>query len=161
MEREKQGPVRPHVAYSEIFDTIDGHKDISFEERIQVKAIDIMVEALMTEPNFQKFFGGFTLGDKARLTDKRNPNYGEDLLMSVHTPEEFFVIVDYNYKPEIDDKGMAVGNGLMHRWGEKMSEIAQTAEKDLADEVEAKSMVRELIRSKAIALDLDTEPTLV
>lgn len=152
---------RPGVAYSEIFDTIDGHKDITYEERIQVKAIDIMVEALSAEPDLQRTFGGFTLGDKSRLTDRRNPDYGRDLLMSVHTPDEFFETVETNNKVDINDNGMAVENGLMHRWAERMAMIAQPLDGDLPDEVEAKGLVRELLVRQEKAFDLETEPALV
>ncbi len=152
---------RPKVAYSEIFDTIEGHKDISYEDRIQVKALDIMVEAIRHEPGLVDQFDNFTLGDKSRLTDKRNPNYGRDLLMSVHTPDEFFVRVFDRAKVNIDENGWAIGTGLMKRWGQAMESIAEESDSDQLDEVEAKKLVRRLLVVEEKVFALDTVPSLV
>lgn len=132
---------RPSVPYSEIFERIDGHEGLSMEERLQVKAIDIMVEALMNEENIEGSFGGLTLGDSSRLTSEADPNYQQDLLWGVHTPSEFFKAVTDNVSSEGFDQG------LLARWRDKMGEIAIPVARDLPDEAKAKKLVRDLLNN--------------
>ena len=137
---------RPQIPYSEIFDTIDGHERISYEDRIQVKAIDLMVDAIIHDEDIEKAFSGHTLGNQSRLTNRRDPNYQKDLLWHVHTPEDFLEAVDREaVSVEIDENGHVTDSGLIQRWGERLSLLAQPIEKDLPDEAQAKTLVRELL----------------
>lgn len=145
---------RPRVPYSEIFNTIDGHKDISYADRVQVKAIDLMFDALLTETNIEDDFPGYTLGDRSRLTDQTNPNYGRDLLMSIHTPREFYAGVIRNaVSIRVDDNGNVVEGGFLPKWGESMSRITREVQGESPDEAEAKQIVRDLLKEEKLIFE--------
>lgn len=142
---ERLPGARPRVPYSEIYDRIDGHDHITYEERIQVKAIDIMVEALLKQEDRDKVFDGYTVCDKSRLTNHNDPDYGSDLLMGVHTPQEFLDHVIHNEMVEVGHDNILRDSGFMDRWGTSMREIAKPEERDLPDEAKAKKLVRDLL----------------
>ena len=155
---------KPRVPYSEIFHTIDGHIEMSYEDRIQVKAIDIMVDALLNEANLDDDFSGFTLGNQSRLKDKRDPNYGKDLLMSVHTPQQFYnMVLGRAVSIKFDENGQVVDRGFLENWESKMSQIAVESPGDLQDDKEAKELVRTTLENNRSSERRPTtgEPVLV
>lgn len=145
---------RPHTPYSKVINHVVGHESLTYEEQIQIKAIDIMVSALK-QCDFEGRFGGFTTGDSARLTNRQDPNYGKDLLWGVHTPEEMFVATLVN--ATLDDHT----DGFINDWGTKMAEISQEDPDDNSDTARAKKHIRELLEKEKQHFDVDPEEAFV
>lgn len=143
IEKEKQSEEAiPKVAYSETIYNVKGHRELTMEERVQFKAIDIMVDALSEEPEIEGIFGGLTLANSARLTDENDPNYKKDLLWHIHTPEEFFEKVLDEASEESKD------GGLLNRWEERMRDFARPnmpRDNDVPDQARAKKLVRDFL----------------
>lgn len=149
------------VNYSEIISGVVGHDKLTPDQRIDIRAVDLMVDALKDDGDFEQTLlekRNLTIGNVDRLSKPSDPNYRHDLLWSVHNPEELFVGVLINGPIQHDENGDLITDGRRHvqEWGRRLLKVAdsETADGNL-EEVLAKKRVKGLILKESEHLEMD------
>ncbi len=131
------------VLYSEIAHGITNHEELSREDQVGFRAVDLMLAELTKDPAFEENFmsaHGLTLNDRERLTNPADPNYRKDILWGVHNPDDFFSTVLY-CSNEILDEEKHIRN-----WGERLISAAMVKNEEDDDITrEARGLVGSLM----------------
>ncbi len=147
---------RPTIPYSSLILDVEPHHDPTFEEKIQFRAIDFMLDTLRVDPVWEEHFAskGLTLGDIETL---KVPG-GRDVLVGVHTPEDLIVAVGVNTQDDHLSGEEISYEDKMREWGVRMRDFVKDVdENDHSLDAQAKRLIKDVISMEALHLGLDPE----
>ncbi len=141
------------VLYSQIAHGIVDHEQLSREDQVGFRAVDLMLAELRRDPAFERNFmetHGLTLNNRDRLSNPHDPNYRKDVLWSVHNPDDFFCSVIISSNEILDEKKH------IQDWGKRLFSVATTHNGDDDDITrDARRLVGDLMLKEQAHFDID------